>query len=98
MKPSLEGSLSKELQGDMTFARFLVAILKLVMHSPGTGMVPHYFCSRDLLEEKTSPAGMADHQRLTLPKSVLKAKKCIALIRTTQCMSKEIMLLIIHLT
>lgn len=42
-----------------------------------------------------SPAGMAEHQRLTLHKSVPKAKTCIALIRTTQCMSKEIKLLFI---
>lgn len=42
-----------------------------------------------------SPAGMADHQRQRLHRSVPKAKKCIALIRTTQGMSKEIKLLFI---
>lgn len=83
-----------------------MAILKMMMHSPATGMAPHCFSSRDLLlmyklnpsqGAEMSPAEIADHQTLKLHKSVPKAKKCIALIRTTQCMSEEIRLFIIHL-
>lgn len=43
LKPCLEGSLRKELEGDMTFARVLMAVLKKMMHSPAIGMAPHCF-------------------------------------------------------